>query len=74
MPDSSFSPVSKQKLSQGDNVYTISYESLSGGYMERCQVIESELFSENEIPNMFIAKESDLTVLVDSYSTVGQLN
>ena len=51
---------SKQKLSQGDNVYTISYESLSGGYMERCQVTEAELFSANEIPDMFIANESDL--------------
>ena len=65
---------SKQKLSQGDNVYTISYESLSGGYMERCQVTEAELFSANEIPDMFIANESDLKNLVDSYSTAGQLN
>ncbi len=65
---------SKQKLSQGDNVYTISYESLSGGYMERCQVTEAELFSADEIPNMFIANESDLQILVDSFSSVGQLN
>ena len=65
---------SKQKLSQGDNVYTISYESLSGGYMERCQVTEAELFSADEIPNMFIANEGALQSLVDSYSSVGQLN
>ena len=42
--------------------------------MERCQVTEAELFSANEIPDMFIAHESDLKNLVDSYDTAGQLN
>ena len=65
---------SKVKLSQGDNVYTISYQSLGGGYMERCQVTEAELFLGNEIPSMFMAEDADLKSLAKGYSQAGQLN